>query len=288
MRILANQAPALRLQAVDDPWPTLRWAVLIAATAACAVLGAFWTAPGSMTMAAMMVAIFAASVVSSVAGFAFSAIAGAMVFHLVANPIQAVQIMIVCSIANQAAMTWSLRRAVEWRTLSLFLAGGALGLPLGVALLLHADHAAYTAALGVFLVCYGTWMLVRPPITLRRQHPAFDLAVGVLGGITGGAAGFPGAAVTIWCGCKGWDKSRQRALFQPFILLMQVAALVAISVARPAHGYAVGLDAADLLCIPASLLGTALGMMLFQRLSDTQFTRAVNLLLIVSGISYVA
>jgi uncharacterized membrane protein YfcA len=43
---------------------------------------------------------------------------------------------------------------------------------------------------------------------------------------------------------------------------------------------------AILLCIPGSLLGTAIGMTLYKRLSDNHFARVVNLLMIVSGISY--
>jgi uncharacterized membrane protein YfcA len=44
--------------------------------------------------------------------------------------------------------------------------------------------------------------------------------------------------------------------------------------------------ATGLLCIPASLLGTRLGLALYRRISDAQFARMVNLLLIVSGTSY--
>ncbi len=124
-------------------------------------------------------------------------------------------------------------------------------------------------------------------MTARCQHPALDVAIGFVGGITGGAAGFPGAAVTIWCGFKGWDKTRQRALCQPFILLMQAAALLAINLVRPAAAHGLGMAMGDLLCMPASLLVTAVGLTFFRGLSDTQFTRAVNLLLIVSGLSHV-
>lgn len=256
---------------------------LTAAALACAVAGPLLHAPDAMAMGT----IAAASVVSSIAGFAFSAICGAMLFHLVPSTVQAVQIMILCSIANQAAMTWSLRRDIDWRALGVFLFGGAMGLPAGVWLLMHADHAVYTAVLGVFLLCYGIWMLLRRPMTVRWRHPALDVAIGFIGGVTGGAAGFPGATVTIWCGCKGWDKTRQRALFQPFILLMQVAALLAINLVRPGEAHGIGVAVGDLLCIPASLLGTAVGLTFFRGLSDTQFTRAVNVLLIVSGLSYV-
>jgi uncharacterized membrane protein YfcA len=257
------------------------WFVLVAGTLACAAFGPIWHAPGIGIMAAVALA----SVVSSIAGFAFSAVAGALLFHLMPDPVLAVQIMMVCSIANQAAMTWSLRSDVQGRSLGVFLIGGLLGLPLGVWLLLHANHAAYVRALGAFLLAYGIWMLLRRPVTLR-QSPVLDFAIGWLGGVTGGAAAFPGAPVTIWCGFKGWDKTRQRALFQPFILLMQLAAVVAIGMAKPHAGPVPVFDLAELFCIPGSLLGTRVGLLLFRWISDRQFAMAVNALLIVSGISY--
>lgn len=46
-----------------------------------------------------LAAVFVASTLSSIAGFAFSAICGAMLFHLLPRPVDIVQIMIVCSIA---------------------------------------------------------------------------------------------------------------------------------------------------------------------------------------------
>jgi len=256
---------------------------LTAAALACAVGGPWLHAPGGMAMAAIAVA----SLMSSIAGFAFSAICGAMLFHLIPDPVRAVQIMILCSIANQAAMAWSLRHEIDWRALGLFLCGGMVGLPAGVWMLMHADRAIYTAVLGVFLLAYGVWMLLRRRLTVRWRYPALDVAVGVIGGITGGAAGFPGAAVTIWCGCKGWDKTRQRALFQPFILIMQVAALLAINLARPDGFHGLSFAIGDLLCVPVSLLGTAIGLTFFRGLSDSQFARAVNVMMIVSGLSYV-
>jgi hypothetical protein len=92
---------------------------------------------------------------------------------------------------------------------------------------------------------------------------------------------------------KGWDKYRQRAVSQPFILVMQIAALLAISLARwPVTGNGGftgggGFDTSDLLFIPASLLGTSIGLALYRRLSDSQFVRTVNILLVVSGVGYI-
>lgn len=252
----------------------------------CAILG---LRHGGGPGPAVMTAIAAASFISSIAGFAFSAICGAMLFHLWDDQVQVVQVMIACSIVNQATMVWTLRHNVQAHDLGPFLFGGIAGLPLGTWALLHADRTLYTHALGVLLLAYGTYTLACKPCVLSRQSPGLDLAAGFIGGITGGAAGFPGASVTIWCGLKGWDKARQRAVFQPFILLMQIAALLLISTLRQRAGShrGIGFDPAILLCLPAGLFGTRLGMACFRRMSNRQFTAAVNALLMISGLSYV-
>jgi len=46
-----------------------------------------------------MGAVFLAALVASVAGFAFSVLCGAMLLHLMHEPVRMVQLMMVCSIA---------------------------------------------------------------------------------------------------------------------------------------------------------------------------------------------
>ena len=261
----------------------LRWAAMTGIFLLSLVLTAQHGALGPL----FALAVCLAALFSSVAGFAFSAICGAMLFHLSDEPVKVVQIMMTCSIVNQAAMTWALRRDIDWRDLSVALAGGVIGLPVGVWVLLHVEHSHYVEALGAFLLVYGAYMLIRKPVVLPRTPWALDFAAGVMGGIVGGAAAFPGAFVTIWSGLKGWDKSRQRALTQPFILIMQIAALAIITLSRGTGAQLVGFDEANLLFIPASLLGTAVGLLLYRRLSDRQFAGSVNVLLVISGLSYI-
>jgi len=233
-----------------------------------------------------LLAIYGASMLSSIAGFAFSAICGALLFHLLSDPpVVIVQIMIVCSITIQLLSVLVLRDALNWRALPPFLVGGVLSIPAGVFLLLHIHQRAYAIVMGLALFFYGTFMLYRRPIKIDWGGAWADGAAGLLGGITGGFAGFPGALVTIWCGMKGWDKSRQRGVYQPFILIMQTLTLAVIYFMRGAGaGAGAGLDSTAYFYVPAALLGTWCGLAFFRRLSNRQFTTVVNLLLIASGL----
>jgi hypothetical protein len=244
---------------------------------------AMFSLHGQQRAALALIAILVASAASSIAGFAFSAMCGALLFHLMDNPVYAVQVMIVCSIAMQSFSVAALWQSIDWRGLPVFLVGGTLGVPAGAWLLLHLSTGVYRDVIGGLLVVYGCWMLLRWPTRALRTGPLADVGAGFLGGFTGGLAGFPGAFVTIWCGLKGWDKERQRGLYQPFILCMQPISLIAIHLMRPASSTAAQLDWNALAFIPAALLGTWFGMRIFRRLSDRQFQIAVNLLLVAAG-----
>ena len=230
-----------------------------------------------------LIAVFAASTLSSIAGFAFSAICGAILFHLLTTPVHIVQIMIVCSIAIQMLSVATLRNAIDWKHLLRFLYGGVIGLPVGVYLLTHLASHLYLRCIGLFLIGYGLFMIARRPHqTTFGGNVVGDYIAGFFGGVTGGLVAFPGAFVTIWCGLKGWTKDRQRGVYQPFILVMQVLALALISFVQSSHSDRI--DLSTIIYVPGALLGTWCGIAIFRRLTDSQFARAVNLLLIASGL----
>jgi uncharacterized protein len=163
-----------------------------------------------------------------------------------------------------------------------FISGGITGLPLGVYLLTHLASHLYLRCIGLFLIAYGLFMIARRPYKATFCNVVGDYIAGFLGGVTGGLVAFPGAFVTIWCGLKGWTKDRQRGVYQPFILVMQMLALALISFMQSSH--ADGIDLSTIIYVPGALLGTWCGIAIFRRLPDSQFARAVNLLLIASGL----
>ena len=251
-------------------WPALAAAALGVA----AIAGPHQAAVGG--------AVMAAALVGSIGGFAFSPICAIALLLLVREPMQAAQIILMCSVANQATMVWSLRRDVPWGDVAIFVVGGLLGLPAGVWLLINADRHAYALTLGGILLAYSSYRLFAPPRVWLPTNRALDALAGLVGGLTGGAAAFPSGPVVVRCGLLGLDARRQRALYQPYVLAMQSASLVLIAAVRPSAQ--AGLDPQDLLIVPASLVGTQLGMALFGRLSTAQFTRAITFLLLISGL----
>ena len=228
--------------------------------------------------------VLLAALVSSIAGFAFSALAGSALAYLKMDPLHAVQTMVVCSTASQLYAVWKIRDSIRWGPLWPMLAAGVVTVPLGVWLLRHVDASFYGIGLGVFLTIYGFYVVMRQEQRVLRGNPWIDAAVGALGGITGGLAGFPGSFVTIWCSMRGWDKLQQRAAYQPYILTMQIVTIACLWCQSSAHTSVMQ----NLTFVPFALLGAIAGFAAFQRMSNDQFHRAVSILLIVSGVGLLA
>jgi len=231
---------------------------------------------------AALLAVFVASAVSSVTGFAFSALCGAILFHLLDSPIYAVQVIIICNIATKLSHVATLWRSICWPSLPVFLAGGFLGVPVGVYLMLHVPTNSYQVAVGGLLVACGAYLFLHRPTISQRMGALSDVCVGALGGLTAALAG--GVFVTIWCAMKGWDKARQRGVYQPFILMMQPVTLIVLFLMRQTSLEPAPSDWLTLAFIPPALLGAWIGLHVFERLSERQFEWAANALLIVSGI----
>lgn len=228
--------------------------------------------------------IFAAAAVSSTIGFAFSAFAGAVIFHVEPNPLRAVEIMMFASIGVQITCLAMLWRKIDWSQCVNYIAGGIAVLPFGLLLVLRLGAKGLVCWLGVLLVAYGLIMLARPRRWAGADGPKIQMAVGALGGLTGPLAAFPGAFVGIWCGVRGFDKIVTRSIMQPYLLVMQLAAIAAMTTAGVST---VRLDAGVLLYVLPGLAGASLGTMVFSGLTDARYQRLVVLGLIGSGLALV-
>ena len=226
--------------------------------------------------------IFAGAVVSGFVGFAFSAVAGAFLLHLL-PPTQAVPLMMACSIITQVTSLIALRGNVSWRGNPLLIAGGLIGVLPALYLLHHVDTAVFRIGFGAFLVIYASYMLFRPVVTVASAVPGAlrHAMVGFGGGLVGGLTAMPGALPTIWCELRGTSKDQQRGLVQPYIAAMQLFALAIMFSHSGSFSAQTLRDLASLL--PALAAGVALGLIMYRRVNDTMFRRIVLVVLACSG-----
>ena len=194
--------------------------------------------------------------------------------------------MIVASIGIQTDSVAGMWRTISLRACAPFLIGGVATMPVGICICCSPFARRPTSSpWDSGLALDGAYMLFRRPPSLDEEgrHPPSTSQSARSGGITGPLAALPGAFVAIWCGMRGWDKVVQRSVYQPFILIMQLLTLGALSLAS---GRSM-LNADVIAYALPGIAGAYLGLHVFQKLSDGQFQRLVNLALIVSGIALV-
>jgi uncharacterized membrane protein YfcA len=230
-------------------------------------------------------AVFAGAFVSGMAGFAFSAVAGAILLH-VFQPSEAVPLMMACSVGVQASTLLTLRHHMRWRESLFLIAGGLLALPIAVFLLQSADTRSLQMAFGGLITAYAAYSLFRPALSHlpTMDHQGRNMLIGFGGGLIGGLTAMPGALPTIWCDMHGMPKDQQRGLVQPFIAAMQVSALVLL-LSRHELPSNILIDLA--VSLPPLAAGTILGILMFRRINEAVFRRIILIMLLVSGLSLV-
>ncbi|MGE0036135.1 MAG: sulfite exporter TauE/SafE family protein [Xanthobacteraceae bacterium] len=230
--------------------------------------------------AAFLIATFAASTISSLAGFAFAPIIAAIWLHIL-SPIESVSLIAAFGMIVQGIGVWHFRRALEWRRLAPFLLGAAAGIPPGLVILQWADVRLVKAAVGVVLILFSAYSVLRPSLAPVRFGGRFvDAAIGFANGVLAGVAGIPGIFVVMWATLRRWPNDVQRAVFQPLALssFVIIALLLGGSGAITAH-----MIKLFFLGLPVLLAGTWLGLRLYGRLDPQRFRLIVLVLLAVSG-----
>jgi hypothetical protein len=233
----------------------------------------------------LSVAAFAGALVSGLAGFAFSAVAGAILLHFL-PPLEAVPLMMACSIAVQGANLLVLRKSMQWKGSLVFIIGGLVGIPIATYLLQNVDTKTFRLGFGMMVALYATYALFRPTLAYLRpiENYGRNALVGFGGGLVGGLTAMPGALPTIWCDINGVPKSQQRGLIQPFIAVMQLFAL-ALMLSHNSVSLKVFIDFG--ICLPALVAGTAAGIILFGRVNELAFKRIILSVLLFSGLCLV-
>jgi uncharacterized membrane protein YfcA len=229
-------------------------------------------------------AAFLGGFASGLSGFAMGFIVSGIWLHVI-TPVQTAALIAGYGLWTQGYGVWKLRKTLNWRTVTPFIIGGTIGVPLGAVLLTYLNPGYVRLGVGVLLVIYSTYGLAKPTFKPRMVGATVDGGIGFLNGVLGGLTGLPGFIITVWCQMRGWKKDQQRAVFQPVIL----AGMMVIAISLSAAG-AVGTDTVKLyvLGLPAVLAGLWLGFKCYGKLDDATFRKVVLILLLCSGAALIA
>lgn len=236
--------------------------------------------PPSGDIAIVVAGALAAGFVNGLSGTGYALVA--LGFWLQAmSPLTAAPLTALCGVAGHIQSLPRIWSGVSWPRLWPMLAAGIVGVPIGTLLLDHVRPDPLKVGVGVFLIVYSAWMgfVRRPPIVTGGGRAA-DAAVGFTGGVLGGMASLSGPAPAIWAQLRGYGKNEQRGVNQPFNMSVLLLAVISAGIAgfldRTFFVWAA-------ICVPVTLIGARIGLMLYGRVDDTGFRRIILGLLTLSG-----
>jgi len=246
--------------------------------------------PGpSLDLATILIVLAGALVAgftTGFAGFGTGLVASGLWFHALAAPMVP-PLVALASVAGQLVGFITVRKAFDWARLMPFLAGGAIGIPLGVAALAAVSPFWLKTSAGAFLVLYSSYQLM---VQRRREIGNWggrwaDGIVGAGGGFLGGFAGLSAPLPVMWLQLRGGATDSQRAVYQPFNLIVLTLASAAMAIDGQITGQVLWIA---LFCLPVTLGGAWIGARLYGAVSARTFQRLVLVLLLGSGAILIA
>ncbi len=237
------------------------------------------------TLVIVALGAIVAGFVQGLSGFAFGMVAMSF-WAWTVEPRMASAMAVFGALTGQVVAALSVRRGLSLRRLLPFVAGGIVGIPIGVAILPALNADLFKAVLGGFLAIWCPVMLMArqlPRITAGGR--VADGVVGTAGGIMGGIGGFTGVIPTLWCTLRGFDKDEQRTVIQNFNL-----ATLAMTMATYVGKGIVTREMVPMFMVvaPAMLIPSLIGARLYIGISEATFRKIVLGLLTASGIALLA
>src|SRR4051812_14058659 len=145
----------------------------------------------AMVLTLFVLAAFVGGFVSGFSGFAMGLVVSGVWLHII-TPIQTAALIAGYGLLTQSYGIFKLRHALRWQNVWPLTLGSAIGIPIGVFLLTYINPDYLRAGVGVVLLLYTTYGLVRPAFKPIKIGTATDIAIGFSNGLLGGLTGLGG------------------------------------------------------------------------------------------------
>ena len=213
-------------------------------------------------------------------GFGFSAItvAGAGMVMPLAT---VVPMAILLEIGASLQMAPTILRDVEWKRMTLLLAGGVIGNPVGISVLQFADARVIGIFVYGFILLSALVLLVGKARALSIRNAGW-LFIGLVAGIINGASALSGLFIVVMMSMSATRPATMRATLIAYFFASDIYAALVMAL----RGM-IGMEVAILsvLALPVVGVSVLLGSRRFVGTSEADFRRAVLLLLSFLGLA---
>ncbi len=224
--------------------------------------------------------VFAAEIIRQVTGFGFALLAMPLLTLFLGLPMATALVGLFQPVMSLTSLlTWHLvDRAAAWR----LIVAAFVGIPLGLFLLRIAPEAWLKGGLGLLLIGYGLYGLLRPNFR-ALHHPVLTWSLGLFSGLLAGAYNTSGPPIVIYGTLRRWSPDRFRATLQFYFLITGIYTTIGQAMA--------GLWTWNVLnyfawSLPAMFVGLVAGERINRHISPALFQRIIYGFLIVTGVLF--
>lgn len=225
--------------------------------------------------------IFIATLVRSTFGFGESLIAVPLLILLI--PIEiAVPLSVLVSILIAAFIVVQDRKQIHFNSAKWLIIFAALGIPIGLLLLIYGNENLTKLVLGILIISYSVYSLIaKGNFRLETDNKLWLFFCGFFSGILGGAYGLNGPPLVIYGNMRNWTARHFRATLQAYFLPVSILGMLGywyngLLISTVTYYFLISIP----VIIPAILLGRYFN----HQLKDATFLKYVYLGLIGVGI----
>lgn len=225
--------------------------------------------------------VFIATLVRSTFGFGESLVAVPLLILKIPIGV-AVPLAVLISIFVAAVVVVQDRKQVQFHSAKWLIVFAALGIPVGLILLIYGNENIIQSILGILIILYALYSLfAKTSFQLATDNKVWLFVCGFLSGVLGGAYGLNGPPLVIYGNMRRWPAEQFRATLQAYFLPAGMLGMM---------GYAYkGLWTWEvtwhfLICLPVVIPAIFIGRYFNRRLKGGAFLKYVYVGLIFIGV----
>lgn len=233
-----------------------------------------------MTGVFLLVVVFCAALLQTTTGFGFALLVMPLA-TLLLGVRTAAPLVALAGLTLYIVNLFRYRQAINRSTVLRLAIPAALGVPIGVWALGNLDEKLIQAVLGVVLVAYALYALLRPQAPPLRSG-GWIYPVGFASGCLGGAFNTPGPPIIVYGSLQRWPRDEFRSVLQALFLFNSTLVIITH---LAAGNITASILQSWLLAVPALLLGVLAGSRLDRRLNNERFRTIVVVMILALGVS---